>query len=133
MFFLKIRTDLTVHMFSSGPLGLRALGLRRAGVRKALHDPFEDGALVLYEPPVLSAHELLKTDKFVSFFTLSFMSVHIKCHTLLVDCHKDNFVIHICRDKMPVHVVVDPVLGKVLRPHQREVQLDSNTNQMCCD
>lgn len=25
------------------------------------------------------------------------------------------------REKLPVHVVVDPVLGKVLRPHQREV------------
>ena len=26
-------------------------------------------------------------------------------------------------DKHPVHVVVDPVLTKVLRPHQREVSL----------
>ena len=25
------------------------------------------------------------------------------------------------REKLLVHVVVDPVLGKVLRPHQREV------------
>ncbi|GAA6083770.1 DNA repair and recombination protein RAD54-like, partial [Tachysurus ichikawai] len=70
----------------TGPLGLRALGLKRSGVRKALHDPFEDGALVLYEPPALGAHDLIKTDK----------------------------------DKLPVHVVVDPVLSKVLRPHQRE-------------
>lgn len=50
----------------SGSLGLRALGLRRAGVRKALHDPFEDGALVLYEPPAISAHELIKADKSVT-------------------------------------------------------------------
>uniref|UniRef100_A0A4W5QSR8 DNA repair and recombination protein RAD54-like n=1 Tax=Hucho hucho TaxID=62062 RepID=A0A4W5QSR8_9TELE len=70
----------------TGSLGIRALGLKRAGVRKSLHDPFEDGALVLYEPPVLSAHELIKAEK----------------------------------EKLPVHVVVDPVLGKVLRPHQRE-------------
>ncbi|XP_051567327.1 DNA repair and recombination protein RAD54-like isoform X2 [Myxocyprinus asiaticus] len=70
----------------TGLLGLRALGLRRAGVRKALHDPFEDGALILFEPPAVSAHELIKADK----------------------------------DKLPVHVVVDPVLSKVLRPHQRE-------------
>ncbi|KAF5909390.1 DNA repair and recombination protein RAD54-like, partial [Clarias magur] len=70
----------------NGPLGLRALGLKRSGVRKALHDPFEDGALVLYEPPALAHHDLIKTDK----------------------------------DKLPVHVVVDPVLCKVLRPHQRE-------------
>eukprot|EP00066_Takifugu_rubripes_P023463 XP_011612729.1 PREDICTED: DNA repair and recombination protein RAD54-like isoform X1 [Takifugu rubripes] len=70
----------------TGALGARALGLKRAGVRKALHDPFADDALVLYEPPTLSAHELIKADK----------------------------------EKVPVHVVVDPVLGKVLRPHQRE-------------
>ncbi|XP_034270891.1 DNA repair and recombination protein RAD54-like [Pantherophis guttatus] len=70
----------------TGPLGLRALGIKRAGVRHALHDPFEEGALVLYEPPPLSAHDQLKVDK----------------------------------DKTPVHVVVDPCLSRVLRPHQRE-------------
>ncbi|KAG8507670.1 DNA repair and recombination protein RAD54-like, partial [Galemys pyrenaicus] len=69
-----------------GPLGFRALGLKRAGVRRALHDPLEEGALVLYEPPPLSAHDQLKLDK----------------------------------EKLPVHVVVDPILSKVLRPHQRE-------------
>ncbi|XP_059777864.1 DNA repair and recombination protein RAD54-like [Balaenoptera ricei] len=69
-----------------GPLGSRALGLKRAGVRRALHDPLEEGALVLYEPPSLSAHDQLKLDK----------------------------------EKLPVHVVVDPILSKVLRPHQRE-------------
>ncbi|XP_008336673.1 DNA repair and recombination protein RAD54-like [Cynoglossus semilaevis] len=70
----------------TGSLGIRALGLKRAGVRKALHDPFAEDALVLYEPPTLSAHDLIKAEK----------------------------------EKLPVHVVVDPVLGKVLRPHQRE-------------
>ncbi|XP_005303049.2 DNA repair and recombination protein RAD54-like [Chrysemys picta bellii] len=69
-----------------GSLGLRALGIKRTGVRSALHDPFEEGALVLYEPPPLSAHDQLKIDK----------------------------------DKVPIHVVVDPVLSRVLRPHQRE-------------
>ncbi|XP_048950385.1 DNA repair and recombination protein RAD54-like isoform X3 [Canis lupus baileyi] len=69
-----------------GPLGFRALGLKRAGVRRALHDPLEEGALVLYEPPPLSAHDQMKLDK----------------------------------EKLPVHVVVDPILSKVLRPHQRE-------------
>lgn len=69
-----------------GALGLRALGIKKAGVRRALHDPFEDGALVLYEPPPLSAHDLLKVDK----------------------------------EKVPVHVVVDPILCRILRPHQRE-------------
>ncbi|KFO98539.1 hypothetical protein N300_00749, partial [Calypte anna] len=74
-----------------GPLGLRALGIKRAGLRSPLHDPFEEGALVLYEPPLLSAHDQLKIDK----------------------------------DKAPVHVVVDPVLSRVLRPHQREVSFPS--------
>ncbi|XP_075037659.1 DNA repair and recombination protein RAD54-like [Mixophyes fleayi] len=69
-----------------GGMGLRMLGIKKAGVRRALHDPYEEGALVLYEPPILSAHDQLKLDK----------------------------------EKLPVHVVVDPVLGKVLRPHQRE-------------
>uniref|UniRef100_A0A3B3V1B8 RAD54 like n=1 Tax=Poecilia latipinna TaxID=48699 RepID=A0A3B3V1B8_9TELE len=66
-------------------LGSKALGLKHTGVRKSLHDPFAEDALVLYEPPTLSAHDLIKAD-----------------------------------EKLPVHVVVDPVLGKVLRPHQRE-------------
>ncbi|XP_074077630.1 DNA repair and recombination protein RAD54-like isoform X2 [Macrotis lagotis] len=69
-----------------GPLGLRALGIKRVGFRHALHDPLEEGALVLYEPPPLSAHDQLKLD----------------------------------REKLPVHVVVDPILSKILRPHQRE-------------
>ncbi|KAF0042467.1 hypothetical protein F2P81_005999 [Scophthalmus maximus] len=47
----------------TGPLGIRALGLKRAGVRKALHDPFAEDALVLYEPPTLSAHDLIKAEK----------------------------------------------------------------------
>lgn len=32
-----------------------------------------------------------------------------------------SFLTLSCRDKVPVHVVVDPVLSRVLRPHQREV------------
>ncbi|XP_012945594.1 DNA repair and recombination protein RAD54-like [Aplysia californica] len=64
----------------------RALGVRRQGARQPLHDPYEDGALVLYSPPELSAHDQMKTDM----------------------------------EKLPVHVVVDPILSKVLRPHQRE-------------
>lgn len=49
----------------SGCLGNRALGIKRAGLRHALHDPFEEGALVLYEPPPLSVHDQLKIDKWV--------------------------------------------------------------------
>ncbi|XP_065206772.1 DNA repair and recombination protein RAD54-like [Planococcus citri] len=70
----------------SGNGGSRALGIKRDGVRRALHDPTEPGALVLYTPPQLSAHDLLKIDK----------------------------------DKQLVHVVVDPILSNILRPHQRE-------------
>nr|CAD7456439.1 unnamed protein product [Timema tahoe] len=70
----------------NGPLGSRALGVGRSRCRKALHDPYEPGALVLYSPPELSAHDKLKTDSL----------------------------------KQPVHVVVDPVLCNILRPHQRE-------------
>lgn len=52
----------------------------------AMFDPYAEGALVVYTPPELSAHEKLKMSD---------------------------------KDKK-VHVVVDPVLSKVLRPHQRE-------------
>jgi DNA repair and recombination RAD54-like protein len=45
----------------TGPTNGRALGLRRSGVRQALHDPEEPGALILYSPPELSAHDKLKT------------------------------------------------------------------------
>lgn len=69
----------------------RALGLRRSSVRRALHDPFACNALVLYTPP----EQENKT-----------MSIHDK---LLQD-----------KSKILVHVVVDPVLGNILRPHQRE-------------
>ena len=39
----------------------KALGLKRAGVRQALHDPNEPGALIVYTPPELSAHDKLKS------------------------------------------------------------------------
>lgn len=64
----------------------RALGLRRQGVRCPLFDPYAEGALVVYTPPEVSAHEALKMDE----------------------------------NKKQVHVVVDPMLSAVLRPHQRE-------------
>ncbi|CAG0887496.1 unnamed protein product [Darwinula stevensoni] len=64
----------------------RSLGVRRSGPRVPLHDPFEPGALVLYEPPPLSAQEKISIDQ----------------------------------EKQLVHVVVDPMLSNILRPHQRE-------------
>uniref|UniRef100_A0A6A7G8V9 DNA repair and recombination protein RAD54-like n=3 Tax=Hirondellea gigas TaxID=1518452 RepID=A0A6A7G8V9_9CRUS len=64
----------------------RSLGVKRSGVRRALHDPDAPDALVLYTPPALSQHQKLTLDG----------------------------------SKQEVHVVVDPELSKVLRPHQRE-------------
>jgi len=71
--------------YTGGGYG-RSLGVRRAGGRQPLHDPFAEGALVLYDPPELSEHEKLKSDG----------------------------------SSQKVAVVVDPLLCKVLRPHQRE-------------
>jgi DNA repair and recombination RAD54-like protein len=45
----------------NGPTLSKSLGMRRAGVRQALHDPDEPGALILYSPPELSAHDKLKS------------------------------------------------------------------------
>lgn len=72
--------------YKGATLSSKALGVRRQGTRNSLHDPDEEGALILYSPPELSAHELVKMNS----------------------------------EKLPVHVVVDPLLSKVLRPHQRE-------------
>ena len=44
--------------------GRRGLGMRRGSyMRASLHDPFEDGALVLFTPRELSAHEQLTVDR----------------------------------------------------------------------
>ncbi|KAL1245871.1 DNA repair and recombination protein RAD54-like [Trichinella spiralis] len=72
--------------YNGSSYGNKALGLRRSGARVALHDPYEEGALVLFEPPEIGKHEKLKLDA----------------------------------SKQLVHVVVDPELSKILRPHQRE-------------
>lgn len=49
----------------SGSSFSRALGVRRDGVRRPLHDPTADNALILYIPPQISAHDILKIDKYV--------------------------------------------------------------------
>jgi DNA repair and recombination RAD54-like protein len=46
----------------NGILGGRCLGIARSKCRRALHDPNEPGALILYEPPEISAHDKLKLD-----------------------------------------------------------------------
>uniref|UniRef100_A0A915PXS3 DNA repair and recombination protein RAD54-like n=1 Tax=Setaria digitata TaxID=48799 RepID=A0A915PXS3_9BILA len=70
----------------TSPGRARPLGLRHSTVRCALFDPYTEGALVLFTPPELSAHDALKIDT----------------------------------TNKQVHVVVDPMLSSVLRPHQRE-------------
>lgn len=64
----------------------KSLGLKRSQVRRALHDPDEPNALVLYRPPYIPEHEKMKMSP----------------------------------NDIRVAVVVDPVLGNILRPHQRE-------------
>lgn len=46
---------------------------RGSYVRAALHDPFEEGALVLHTPRELSAHEQLTLDRYVH----THMYVHV--------------------------------------------------------
>lgn len=70
--------------------GNKCLGLRRSFVRRALHDPFACNALVLYTPPEAQ--------------------VKVSVHSQLTQN----------QSKILVHVVVDPVVGNILRPHQRE-------------
>ena len=41
----------------------RCLGMRSQGMKCALHDPLADGALVLYTPSELTAHEKFTVDK----------------------------------------------------------------------
>ena len=53
----------------------RALGVRRQGARTALHDPFEEGALVLYTPTKLSAHDQLKVDLYVPRINIYFQEI----------------------------------------------------------
>jgi DNA repair and recombination protein RAD54 and RAD54-like protein len=44
--------------------GSRCLGVRRNGMRRALHDPDEPNALVLFHPPEISAQDQLKIDMY---------------------------------------------------------------------
>ena len=59
----EIRLYQVSHRFftvAGRSLGGRGLGIRKQGARTALHDPFEEGALVLDSPAELCAHEQLK-------------------------------------------------------------------------
>ena len=43
----------------TGPCGTKSLGYRKNAARRPLHDPEEEGALILWAPPELSATEIL--------------------------------------------------------------------------
>ena len=62
--------------------------------RGALHDPDEEGAIILFHPKTYSLTEQLEAKKSTA-------------------TGKEIMV-------QEVHVVIDPVLGRVLRPHQIE-------------
>jgi len=85
--YLALRLALPPDTILRTDSARRGLGIRRSAVRGPLHDPNEDGAVVLYRPPPLSAADAANPD---------------------------------IRNKHPVAVVVDPLLGRKLRPHQVE-------------
>lgn len=65
MLLILPRALQSIIFWAGNGLFNRALGLRRQGTRQPLHDPDEENALVLYAPPILSAHELMKVDQWV--------------------------------------------------------------------
>ena len=56
-------THAHICTFTGSSLMSRGLGMRRQAAKASLHDPFEEGALVLYTPRELSAHEQLTIGK----------------------------------------------------------------------
>ena len=59
---ITIVNDLLNALGLNSGLG-RCLGMRSRGMKCALHDPHADGALVLFTPCELTAHEKLTVDK----------------------------------------------------------------------
>ena len=51
---------LLFHLLGSSYI--KGLGIKRKGPRRALHDPYEEDALVLFSPRELTAHEKLTAD-----------------------------------------------------------------------
>eukprot|EP00049_Salpingoeca_infusionum_P015532 m.303442 g.303442 ORF g.303442 m.303442 type:complete len:779 (+) comp15893_c0_seq5:229-2565(+) len=84
---LKKPFKVPIPGYQGGCGGRTGLGVRKLAVRQALHDPNEEGAVILYTPPTLTAAEQANPE---------------------------------IRNKHPVHVVVDPIVGRKLRPHQVE-------------
>ena len=77
---------------------------------------------MLYSPIELSAHDQLKADVYVLFpLIILTRDLHFYARTKGIYQCNTVFSLFYCREKQEVHVVVDPILSKVLRPHQREV------------
>ena len=88
-------------------------------MKTSLHDPYEEGALILYSPKELSAHDQLTLSKCVIVrMLLLLLFVVLLLYTVVYYLYPLYMRF---RDKQEVHVVVDPILSKILRPHQREV------------
>jgi hypothetical protein len=76
----------------------KTLGMRKVIIRRALHDPEACNALILYAPTEADIKAAEKPKR-----------VGIKGIKGLES-----------ESTVPIHVVVDPVLSNILRPHQRE-------------
>ncbi len=82
-----------------GPVRFGKLGVRKPTVRASLYPWDVEDAVILYTPPELSPQDMMNQE--IRFGLISVLT---------------------SSDKHPVHVVVDPVVGKKLRPHQIEVR-----------
>ncbi|KAJ8305909.1 hypothetical protein KUTeg_016454 [Tegillarca granosa] len=96
----------TTYTIYGSSLGFKALGVRRQGGRQPLYDPYEEGALSRYIALYLYHKQSTGGSE---EYHIAFKMIFWVCGLFLT------------RDKQPVHVVVDPTLTKVLRPHQREL------------
>ncbi|KAJ1658042.1 DNA-dependent ATPase protein rad54 [Dispira simplex] len=112
---------ITQGLLSGRPVK-RLLGVRRHATlsNRPLHDPTAEGAIILYEPPQLSETEKLHLNPAARRAPLK-----LTINRPLSDKPSTentppvaNTPLNSARPK--VHVVVDPILSKMLRPHQVE-------------
>ena len=73
---LKKPFKVPLEGYESGSNSCRSLGMRRSGLRVALHDPYSDGALVLFYPPEQTAHDQIATPKDSNKTQVSCVSTH---------------------------------------------------------
>ena len=58
-----VQINVFVFIYQGPSLASRGLGMRRQGSKQPLHDPYEEGALVLFTPQQMSAHQQLTIDR----------------------------------------------------------------------